>query len=99
MSPPICDKTELVKSSEIDRSYIGRIEQGTRSPTLDIDRAFVAAASAQAPVLRSEVGPSAGRRERGLGQRDPQPARPLAGAPGAALAGRLVVAGGTARPM
>ena len=59
----------------------------------------MAAAGTQATVLGGEVGVlGAGGGERGLGQRDPEPARTLASATGAPLAGGLVVAGALTGP-
>src|SRR4051812_38732682 len=53
----------------------------------------------QALVLGLQVAAvGARRRERGLGQRDRQPLGALAGAPGLALAGGLVVAGAAPGP-
>src|SRR3954451_23852552 len=61
--------------------------------------AFVAASGLQAPVLRGEVvGLDADRGHGGFFEREVQPLGAVAGLAGAALAGRLVVAGTLAGP-
>src|SRR5881227_3834721 len=63
------------------------------------ERAAVSEARLEALVLRGEVAVlGADRGERGFLERDPEPLRALAGTPGAAFAGRLVVAGAAAGP-
>ena len=63
------------------------------------ERFLVAAPGLEAGVLRGEVGVfAADRGERGFLERPVEPLRSLAGLPGAALAGGLVVAGALAGP-
>src|SRR6266496_5897932 len=73
---------------------------GDQDRVLDgAQRAAVAEAGLEALVLGGEVGAlAADRGQGGLLEGDPEPLAALAGASGAAFAGRLVVAGAASRP-